>query len=174
MNWYKKAELSFDFESEKNRIWNEILKKEQEFHNLSFDLENNYISEKMKSLKTGIDDIKVYAELWNAGGDWECPISYFRCQVKKGSRLGPKFIYIPSRKEGNLNLSSDGSGEKYPLTEQCKKIDNKKLWHSLKNYIDKRIIEYYDNDEKRDSLNMYDYDRSLNLFKDIARKNDCY
>ena len=113
--------------------------------------------------------------MWSAGGDWENPVRYFRCQCaskSKGRNEWGKyrkgeftFIYIPDKKEGNKNLIK---GEKKTWVASHNdvdyvKFDNKEdkiLWDSLKKHCLKRIQAYYD-----DKWSKHDYD-SKKLIKD--------
>lgn len=81
MNWYKtaKSDLEFNFSEETNTIWKNLLKAEKEYTNISFDLENNDSVGDIRHIplpdvknKTFAEDkISIYAQMCNAGGDWE-------------------------------------------------------------------------------------------------------
>lgn len=70
--------------------------------NVNFDTENNDSIE--------IEDAKFYCEMWSAGGDWETPLLYFKCQIKSGyvpgmsTSTNPFFVFVPNGKQGNGHL----------------------------------------------------------------------
>jgi len=93
-NWYKiaKKEDYFILSDLEKNFWNTILKKEKDRVNIHFDLENNDsagdikfrdLEWQNKSSDGDFDEFRVYAQEYRAGGDWETPVAYFRCQIAK-------------------------------------------------------------------------------------------
>jgi len=144
MNWYKqsKKENSFSYEDEHRALWRILISKEMERCGIRFDLENDYeVKSRMMDcdLKRNEDDeykYKVYAEMYEAGGDWECPNIYFRCQMYKkykNSRWssGEKFVYIPKK---NLNLKDGQAIHNDESVSECNRLQDfkeKDLWDML-------------------------------------------
>jgi len=145
MNWYKKAVSQFDFEKEKKKTWNDIVKEAKDVFNIYFDLENNEPKGDSKYIKTDVktwndENYGILAQAVIAGGDWENSIVYFRCQLFT-SKVGEsnskiKFIYIPSFAEGNVNLvKSDEKPGKWIASSNdnnWQKNDIEKCFKSLK------------------------------------------
>jgi hypothetical protein len=183
MNWYKQAEQKdFDFYSEQREIWRAMCRQEQKDVGISFDMENDdsigpIRRIKLKTKHKAMTDIRdgtlaVFAELWQAGGDWECPVYYFRCQIKEESHWGPKFIYIPKKNEGNVNLTSSKEKGKFTACDNndtdCADIKKKDLWDAFKKHVEKRANEFYNKNKGVDEakeFGMYDRDKSLSLAK---------
>ena len=147
MNWYKRAktEVDFDFGDEKHTLWRKLLREEQKRLNIQFDEENDDSrDDKTKEINLGIkedlfkeDEYKVRAQIWSAGGDWESPVVYFRGQLFLGKRALHKFIYIPSKKDGNRNLQKTDKGYNAADSEDYEKItdaDEKTLWKAFKDF----------------------------------------
>lgn len=99
----------FDYSSYINSAWDILINKAKKFQNISFDLENDYlINGQRKTIyidkflrKDQPVKYRFDAELWEAGGDWEFPVLYFRLQINKnyGNLLNdmykknPKYIW---------------------------------------------------------------------------------
>jgi len=157
MNWFKvaKNKTDFDFGDEKRSLWRNFVKMEQDSSNINFDLENDDSVGNIRNISIDngpkqdhIDTLVVMAEMWSAGGDWECPVRYFKCQVKENGRPDRKFIYIPNRREGNVNLVKTDDGEGYAAkhsegNNDCGEFKDKQLWDALKRHIPKRMKEHH-------------------------------
>ena len=146
VNWFKlseKKDKEFLFFELEKAIWNNLIKKEQKRAGISFDMENNEpngdIKEKkldinIKASKDNIYEYKILSQLYSAGGDWENPVTYFRCQNyeknvdSNGWRLSGTFVYIPSHKEGNLNVVKNDKGN-WVASQDCdgEKINDNQL-----------------------------------------------
>ena len=166
MNWYKisqakkskKKDLEeFSYGREIDNLWRKMLQAEQDRVNISFDLENNDGYDiKTKDLKyTNNDDqYRIVARISWAGGDWESPVCYFRCQYEKRScfkRDGSwgkwqselKTIIIPEKNNANLTKDKDGLVAKQSEDgNHTKDINEKKLWDEMIEIAEKRIKEY--------------------------------
>ena len=166
MNWYKESKKKcsdeFDYGDSIRTLWNNIIKMEQDRSNIHFDLENNDCYDlKTKDLTYKRDDTeyRVRANLCWAGGDWENPIAYFRCQFESRSYLDNevhkgwydwkpccKTIIIPIKsnlnlikgKNGGMIASQDGEGVKSKKDE----IKDKDLWDDMVELASKRIKEF--------------------------------
>tara|TARA_Y100000310_G_scaffold275978_1_gene292811 strand:- start:16666 stop:17208 length:543 start_codon:yes stop_codon:yes gene_type:complete len=179
MNWYKKAKANkqdFSFGEEERAIWRAMIKKEQDFAKISFDLENDSDAGDVRRIKLKTkqkdadedDTLAVFAQLYHAGGDWESPVGYFRCQLKNNNSWGPKFIFIPSKRQGNANLKK--SDDKYmPIGSDdgsYKDINDRGLWKALKKHVEKRAKEFYHSGsdvDEAEEFGMYKWDKALGL-----------
>ena len=153
----------FDYSDEIRSMWRELVHKEKDRVNIGFDLENDDGYEtKVKDLdyknKNG-DKFRVKARISWAGGDWEAPICYFKCQFQQRSFFERdnswgkwsdciKAVIIPTK--SNLNLvesdkkpdrliarsGEDGVGQK--------DINEKDLWKEMQKMAENRVKKYYD------------------------------
>ncbi len=153
MNWYKIAKRDFEYNEEIQSLWRDLLRDEMERSGISFDTENDdVVADKEIDMGNIGNHAKtvVYAELRSAGGDWQCPTYYFRCQEfykhdeDSTFSIGIKFIVIP---ENNPNLSDpDDSGKAYPRDNaefDCEYCDDKKIWKDLEVFAKGRLEGYY-------------------------------
>jgi len=133
--------------------WNELIQKAKDTFRIQFDLENNDSCRQQKEIIIPQDQwkptqCKFKCELFQAGGDWQIPIYYFRCQLIEGYAFevgkynDPFFIYIPGKKEGNYNLvrtkKDDGwcAPDNNEYTEGIDpEANDKDCWKSLENYL---------------------------------------
>lgn len=149
MSWYKLAKKKevFDYGSDIRSLWNNILNAEKKRVNISFDLENNDSKGKPRTIDLsfegrGEDQFRLKADMSWAGGDWESPITYFKCQIqtryktnRNKSGFGEwsndyKCIIIPIK--GNNNLIK---GDKFNYVsrdgEEHQEADEKTLWEEV-------------------------------------------
>ena len=167
MNWYKISQSKkrqskdmeeFDYGREINNLWRNMLQKEMDRINVHFDLENNDgydIKTKDLKFKERGDRYRIKARISWAGGDWESPICYFKCQYEERSyferdnswgQWQPKLktIIIPEKSNVNLTKGKDGliakQGEEGAHTRD---IDEKALWDEMVKIAEKRIKEYW-------------------------------
>ena len=146
MNWYKTAKHDFEFHAEQRNMWDEFLRQEQDRAGVHFDLENNDSRGDVRRIDLGIDaeygDKKyaVLAQMYSAGGDWENSAAYFKCQIARGTSRDYKFIFIPSKREGNANLYQGDDGD-WHVTQggEWVKHDERKLWDALKKHAAKVV-----------------------------------
>jgi len=178
MNWYKiaKDKKEFDFNKYHNQIWDEILSREKDRVVISFDLENNDSSEEIRRIEIGYNenfDRKIYAlvQKYHAGGDWQSSVIYYRCQIVDGSSSPINLVYIPSKKEGNINLTLDDMRGRTDDTKKKKyvpvdsgsdrgKEDDSLLNKNLKKYLQKRLEIFNDQSGEiscQEKLNMWKY-----------------
>jgi len=156
MNWYKIAKKEFDLKSEIDNLWRNILIKEQENSNVEFNLENNNSVSDPKYIKLGKfkhsdseKEFRVLSQMCEAGGGWECPIVYFKCQFeyryndkKLNINYSPTFkcIIIPIN-QPNL-IKKDNKYFAKNNNMDCHNIENRKLWDEFKKLANKKVQEY--------------------------------
>jgi len=148
-------EKEFDLSSIQRDFWFKLIGMEQDAADIHFDLENNdpaTDSKEPKEIELDIkhpngEPVKVLCQLWYAGGDWESPVGYFKCQYKPSGW----FIYIPGpevnknlvkRDKGYSPITNDESGQKEK--DETKDTD---LWDDLKKGLADRLGEESDPDK---------------------------
>jgi len=148
-----KKDTEFEFSAMIQDAWQELLHAEQDAVGIHFDLENDNLSSCEKSQiidigpkSAGEDHTKVLAQPCTAGGDWQSPVCYFRCQLIRGRSRHELFIVIPTKEEGNISLTP---GEKEGTFRPCdnneanvpnwKDLKWKPLWDALKKHATERI-----------------------------------
>lgn len=175
--------LSYDQLSKE--YWNDIWSKAKEHFNTSFDKENDdpskdevpkIITIKRKSCdkldKDAEDIFKVKCQLWYAGGDWELPNMYFRCQVIENSFYGlgsiktymgdtstyfhPHFILIPPREAGNTHLIKINNkwtaiNNDTPEAKDPEELEPKKAWSWLTKYFENMLNDHVKGKNKEQS-----------------------
>ena len=96
-----------------------------------------------------LNDKKVFCvELCQAGGDWEVPVMYFRCQEKKSAR--DIFVLIPTKAQGNKYLVTEKGKTSTPNNNDFKgdiDFDYKELWKSVEIMLKQRM-----DDKKKDKI----------------------
>lgn len=167
----------FSYKELEKEYWSDIWQKAKEHFNISFDWENNdpakeetpkIITIKRKSedkVDEDSEDIfQVRCQLWYAGGDWEYPSIYFRCQLIENSFYGlgsmktylgdfgeysnSHVILIPPIEAGNTHLykTDDGKFAAIHSTEvnddEVEELDPKKAWQWLEQYFLKMIKDH--------------------------------
>ena len=139
-----KETKDWDYSLLERTFWAKLIKNEQDAVDIHFDLENDYNVGKQQEVELGLvhrnkEHIKILAQLYSAGGDWENQIAYFRCQY-----LGlPKmfFIHIPDSKINKNLIKSDKGGYIASQEGDFVKIKDmeQSLWKSLKDDLNKRL-----------------------------------
>jgi hypothetical protein len=120
----------FNYKSLVEQAWRPIIMKAQKFQNINFDLENNsstgqkatlYIKKNLR--KDQPIKYEFNCELFCAGGDWECPVLYFRVEFthefirrttvdetpeyvfdvheEVSGKLSRCYVFIPGPEDGN-------------------------------------------------------------------------
>lgn len=113
----------FDYNSIQENAWSEPKTRGQEFQRINFDFENDYhVAKKTFFAKVMLrkdQPVKneFNVELMEAGGDWECPVMYFRIEFTHNYGLisnkyakDPEYVWDLANEDGNLF-----SGHKYIL-----------------------------------------------------------
>jgi hypothetical protein len=148
--------LPFTYESNVAKtMWRDKIQQAKKDFKIFFDLENNDLCRK-NSQKDIIIPQKQWehtkcrfrCQMWQAGGDWEIPLYYFKCQLLKGYAFDineyddPFFIFIPGKTDGNYHLikNSKDDGWKVPNNHDYKDgIDpepsKNDCWKSLEKYL---------------------------------------
>lgn len=162
MKYIIKAEKFFDYSDMASHKWNELVHEAIKTFHIHFDLENNDSTKQEREIIIPQDEweftkCKFKCALWRAGGDWEVPIYYFRCQLIDGYAFDVKkygggagmFIYIPRKEEGNYHLvkpkansedwwAPDGNTYKDGIDP---KPNENKCWESLKIYLKELVFK---------------------------------
>jgi len=169
-----KNENVFIYQELAKNMWNDIMSKAQRYYNIHFDLENNDYSKDrarvIRITRPSSDKIKrgdrepedvfsVRCQLWNAGGDWELPVMYFRCQLQENSFYGlgsmknylgdmsrnSHWIVIPPFEAGNYNLvpgNIDGSFRAMHNDEKGKEYNSQDPDKNMSwNWLQKQFLQ---------------------------------
>lgn len=163
MNTSSKLQLLYEYDKdffsyvERNKdMWNDLVYDAMKKFKIRFDLENNDTMKQQRSIEIPQDEweftkCKFNCEMYQAGGDWQIPVLYFRCQLISGycysiSKYRTKysnshFVYIPGKEEGNYQLVP-GSKEGWaaPDNNSYKKgidpeANERDCWKSLQKYL---------------------------------------
>ena len=148
----------FSYQQISKDIWRDLLYDAMKTFKVHFDLENNDTKKIQRTItipqkEWDFTKCQFKCELWYAGGDWEIPVYYFKCQlingyafgIKQHDKTGGLFIYIPGKKDGNYHLvSKDGGDWSAPDNNVHKEgIDpepnEKDCWKSLEIYLKKLV-----------------------------------
>lgn len=142
----KKEPHFFDYHVIAKSMWRDKIKEAQKEFGINFDTENDESIGIQRTIKIK-DDNKFKCELFAAGGDWESPVRYFRCQIADGYFGGrsqyndPYFVFIPGKK-GNPHLIKSKSDK---LTapdgdrKDTQKPNDRACWDELKHYLTKMV-----------------------------------
>ncbi len=146
----------FNYTNLTKNFWNDIVGKTKNKVKIFFDLENNTEIDNIRDITIEQDywthtKCKFKCQLMQAGGDWEIPIYYFRCQIISGYAYKERsfynksfFIFIPNKNQGNYTLIKDKEKYRALNNEETEndKIENNKFecWKSLKQYL-KQLVE---------------------------------
>jgi hypothetical protein len=148
--------LNFDYNRIANDMWNKMLHESMKTFKIHFDTENDDGVDKSRDIiipqkEWEHSNCRFRCQMCQAGGDWEWPVYYFRCQLMDGHafNLGTYknqfFIFIPGKKQGNYHLVSKDGGEwnapdqsvyKKGIDPEASKTD---CWKSLQEYLKKLV-----------------------------------
>lgn len=146
---YEYDKSFFTYDTLEKEMWNDLISKAKNEFKVQFDTENNYSvrSQRLISIPVNSIEYKFKCELFQAGGDWQVPIYYFRCQLIKGflNNISPysnsHFIFIPGKEKGNFHLlkgtndfwvAPDNNDYKENIDP---KPDERKCWENLHEYL---------------------------------------
>lgn len=137
-------------------LWDDLLSKASKLHDIHFDTENDDAVADIRTIRffTGpdkeLDKVRVRAELRFAGGDWQAPTAYFRCQLVDGSLHwdgsrrsefdeSSLFVVIPGKDDGNSHLQKGKSGSWGPCDadDDCERPNERKCWAFLEPHLRK-------------------------------------
>lgn len=108
----------FNYNSQIYDHWRPIISDAMKFQNISFDLENNDSTKEKKTItvtkllrKDQPVKTVINAELWEAGGDWQNPVMYFKIEfanqyniIKDKYKDDPKFVWDVERKNSSRHF----------------------------------------------------------------------
>jgi hypothetical protein len=165
----------FKYNDEIRSLWKELLHKEKDRINVGFDLENDEgYKTRTKDLNVtnkNNDKYRINARISWAGGDWESPICYFKCQIQKRSYFERddswgrwedrmKAIIIPVKTNSNLQISEK---DKTRLVAKgadegasSKDVNEKALWDEMQELAEERVKMYNAEDLEYDGNMGYD------------------
>lgn len=119
--WEAKGPADFDYDNIAKRMWQDKLAEAKKEFKITFDTENDEpLSNRIITIPQSQWDFakcRFKCELRSAGGDWEHPVLYFRCQLIDGyardlTKSGDsQFCVIPKQKDGNPHLVKTKSGK---------------------------------------------------------------
>ncbi|MBD3260557.1 MAG: hypothetical protein GF334_02595 [Candidatus Altiarchaeales archaeon] len=159
----------FNYSELAKKMWSDIIKKGHEAFNISFDHENDESTKERRILTLEIPDeynkdtgkkkYQFRCDLHMAGGDWQEPSCYFRCQLVDGSLYGVTrypgsirsygdnfFIVIPGPQDGNTRLDEGKDGgfvaiDSTSSKEKAPKLDTERAWEYLGEYLTDLLLE---------------------------------
>lgn len=144
----RNKDFFFNYDDLAKDKWHEKLKAAKEKFKASFDTEND---DKVTQRDITVDQnfwqhskCRFHCEMRKAGGDWEAPVVYFRCQLFDGyadgvSKYGDSmFCFIPVKGQGNEHMVQGKKGTWCAPDGDGKDVgepNEKKCWESLKKYL---------------------------------------
>lgn len=145
----KKDKHFFSYKELADDMWRDKLKEKRDEMDINFDTEND---DAIVQREVEIDQnqwehtkCKFKCELRSAGGDWESPVLYFRCELVDGYAKGlskygdPHFVFIPSKEDGNNLVKGKKGGWTAPESETKTRGNEWKAWAALKKYLKKLV-----------------------------------
>lgn len=159
----------FHYDQIATRMWRDLTVQAKKDFKVWFDQENDDMYRRQERVimipqtQWNSTECKFKCRLHQAGGDWENPVFYFRCQLASGyaghiakgeyHRLSQFnsvnngcFVFIPSKTEGNYSLipsKKDGEWKANHGDKHKKGIDpensDRDCWKSLKGYLSKMV-----------------------------------
>jgi len=136
----EKDQNIFNYNGLLSHAWNSLVHEAQDFFKIHFDLENNESENEKKTIyikrnlrKDQPIKYEFNCELFEAGGDWEMPVQYFRVEFtysipgtphwdnpeyifdlkrdltkdKYLSDMNHKYVFIPGIEDGNFLIKTD-------------------------------------------------------------------
>lgn len=144
----------FSYDDLSSDMWRKKIKEQQKTNKINFDLEND---EEVAHREIVIDQdtwefssCKFKCALYSAGGDWESPVLYFRCQLVDGYAKGVShygdshFIIIPNKEQGNGHLMKTKKGLSAPDQDGPDtdiKPNESQAWKFLKTKLKEMVEE---------------------------------
>jgi hypothetical protein len=139
----------FSYDAESKDMWNEKIKEAKDEFNVDFNTENDDSMDQQRVIEIerggDKDPVKFACEMYSAGGDWEFPLRYFRCELKDGYVEGlskytnPHFVFVPNGEQGNGQLTKSDKGTwicpESDFDDEEELRDEKKCWESLKAHL---------------------------------------
>lgn len=172
-----KDDDAFSYKNIADDMWRDLWSEASDHFKINFDWENNDSTKQKRTFtftrkeKDGFEHkYKFNCELWIAGGDWEYPCYYFKCQIVDGSLYGDDngpelpfpgsistyrkahFILIPPKDGGNSRLvEREKSNGKTIMgaphnsdvkDEDIPELEPKKAWDWLEKYLSDLLNKY--------------------------------
>lgn len=139
----------FNYNDIINEMWRKKLSSAHEEFKVYFDNENDDdVTERIITIDQDQWDhtkCQFNCEMRSAGGDWESPVLYFRCQIINGYAKGystytnPHFIFIPNKEQGNNHLIKTKNGWSAPDSEIDETPNERACWESLEKHLTKLV-----------------------------------
>lgn len=148
------ADNFFKYDNIVGEVWRKLIHAAQDAAKIDFDLENDSPVTRRKIVVPQDEwehtECKFHCELFSAGGDWQLPVGYFRCQLVSGYADGlgyddKHFVFIPTFEQGNTNLVRGGGeagGDEggWVASDESRKKDEarfqeRKLWAALREHL---------------------------------------
>lgn len=158
------ASNDFTYDGQIRSLWVTLIKNEQKAVGITFDLENDDSVSNTRVVDTDLvyengDVVKIDAQLYSAGGDWEDPVGYFRCQTIDSVK--GLFIVIPTHNT-NKNLiktkkgyqPTDGNSNVSKNVTKIVDIETS-MWDSLTIILNKRLKPLLEYDVDYKSARIY-------------------
>ena len=158
-----------------SRMWRDITVQAKKDFKVWFDQENDDVYKRQERVivipqnQWDHTECKFKCRLHQAGGDWENPVFYFRCQIVSGyaghivkgqyrklSQYSGEnngcFVFIPGKTQGNYSLIPNSKGDGWIANDgdkHKKGIDpennDRDCWKALKQYLTKMVQMEIDN-----------------------------
>lgn len=144
----------FSYDIEAKDMWGDKINDARDEFNVSFDTENDDTMDQQRTIRIEQDEwehvgkVSFACEMYSAGGDWEFPLRYFRCELKNGHAKGiskysnPHFVFVPNGEQGNGQLTKSDKGKWVcPDSDydEEEKRNEKQCWDSLKEYLQELV-----------------------------------
>src|SRR5262245_44863121 len=152
----------FDYGHLSSDMWRKKVSAERNSAGINFDLENDEAIAQREIVipqqQWDFTKCKFRCELRSAGGDWQSPVLYFRCQLKDGyarrdgqSIMGgdSHFVFIPGPDDGNC-LGKAKKGWTAPDSDSKDKTSQYKAWHALKTHRKQLVDDAMDEGSNKD------------------------
>lgn len=130
------GKTGFDYTKIVRNHWHPLIKDAMEKSNIVFDLENDDAAsdDPARTIKIGDPPLNHRVVLHFAGGDWENPVAYFRCQD-----YSKCFVLIPPSDAGNANLEKTDRGWRASQDDKDRKNPNcAALWRWVEHELQQR------------------------------------
>lgn len=159
----------FSYDVESKDMWAEKIKEAKDEFDVDFNTENDDSMDQQRTVEVEqsqwdhLGPVKFACEMYSAGGDWEFPLRYFRCELKDGyakdlsKYSNPHFVFVPNGEQGNGQLTKSDKGKwvcpDSDYDDEEEERDEKKCWKSLKEYLKSLVdAEIKEVSESRQSL----------------------
>lgn len=160
----------FNYNEIADAMWSGLINKAHDHFNIYFDHENDEAagSGKVFTVEVSRPPENIYplkyefkCRMHKAGGDWQEPSCYFRCQITSGSfydifgrypgNIGTHknscFVVIPGISDGNSRLVAKDNGAglvamDHNYQQDPPELDERKAWKFLEDYLHTMVEDY--------------------------------